>query len=51
MSHAGWGYWHPGILIDADTNLNSPEFISEILSRFEKTRHAIDSQLGTSENT
>jgi len=45
ISHAGWGSWYPGILINSETNLNSPEFISEFLEQFEKSRQHIDSQL------
>jgi len=44
ITHAGWTR---GILINADTNLNAPEFVSEVLERFEKTRQQIDSKLET----
>ncbi len=44
ITHKGWTR---GIPVNADTNLNAPEFVSEVLERFEKTRQQIDSQLET----
>jgi ATP-dependent Lhr-like helicase len=44
ITHRGWT---PGIPVDSDTDLNAPEFISEVLGRFEKARQQIDSQLDT----
>ena len=42
ITHRGWT---PGIVIDPDTDLNSPEFLSEAFGRFETIRQQIDSQL------
>jgi ATP-dependent Lhr-like helicase len=42
ITHKGWT---PGISIEPDTDLNSPELVSKIMGRFEKIRREIDSQL------
>ena len=42
ITHRGWT---PGIIIDPDTDLNAPEFLSEAFGRFETIRQQIDSQL------
>ncbi|MBD3184117.1 ATP-dependent helicase [Candidatus Poribacteria bacterium] len=42
ITHRGWT---PGILIDSDTDLNSPEFMEVFQTRFQKTRQAIDDLL------
>jgi ATP-dependent Lhr-like helicase len=44
MIQEGWWTGH-SILIDGDTNLNSPVFISDLLERFGKARRLIDSKL------
>ena len=42
ITHRGWV---PGILVEPDTNLRTPGFVSEVLERFEKSRKEIDSEL------
>ena len=42
ITHRGWT---PGVIINSDTDLNSSEFTSEILERFERTKQRIDSEL------
>jgi hypothetical protein len=42
ITHKGWTR---GIQIEADTDLDAPEFVSAVLERFEKTRQQIDSLL------
>gem|GEM_PF-1286452 len=44
ITHRGWT---PGIPIDPDTDLNAPEFISDVLERFKRTRQQINSGLDT----
>ena len=44
ITHRGWV---PGMLIDPDTDLNSDEFVSKVLERFEKSKKDIDSKMGT----
>ncbi len=42
ITHRGWT---PGIVIEPDTDLSSPEFISAAFGRFESIKQQIDSQL------
>ena len=42
ITHKGWTR---GVLIESDTDLNAPEFISEVLGQFERTRQQIDALL------
>ena len=41
----GWAWWAPVVRIAPDTDLNSPDFISEANERFEEERRRIDSRL------
>ena len=41
----GWAWWAPVVRITPDTDLDSPDFISEAKERFEEERQRIDSRL------
>ena len=42
ITHRGWT---PGFIINSDTDLSAPAFLSEVFQRFESTRQQIDSKL------
>ena len=51
MSHQNWAAWVPGIPIEPDTDLASPEFAATVLASLERTRRGIDRRLDRARGT
>ncbi len=43
--HIAYRRWVPGILVEFDTDVKSPDFISEVMRQFQRVRQQIDSEL------
>ena len=51
MSHQNWAAWVPGIPIEPDTDLASPEFAATVLASLERTQRGIDRRLDRARGT